>query len=78
MSEAKVKIFDIWCEGFMATGESSGANSLGCCSGKDLKEACINFAKTNKDFANYFNEDRMTYWGCRIFDNEADARKSFG
>jgi hypothetical protein len=24
------------------------------------------------------NQENMTYWGCRLFDNEADARKSFG
>lgn len=70
--------FDIWCEGYVATGQSSGAMLLGHAKGEDLKQACINFAKQDKEFAGYFSEDRMTYWGCRIFDNGSDARRSFG
>lgn len=25
-----------------------------------------------------YNAEHLTVWGCRLFDNEADARKSFG
>jgi hypothetical protein len=25
-----------------------------------------------------FNPEALTYWGCKLFDNEADARKGFG
>lgn len=73
-----MKDYDIWCEGYVATGGSSGANLLGHCVGKDLKDACKNLAKKDKEFAIYFDEERMTFWGCRIYDNGADARKSFG
>lgn len=70
--------FDIWCEGFAVTGESGQATLLGCEKGIDLKDACKNLASKDEEFARYFNEDNMTYWGCRIYDNELDARKSFG
>lgn len=71
-------IYDIWSEGFVATGQSSGAIHHGTAEGKTLKEACINLADQNKEFKEYFNEERMTYWGCKLFDNSVDARKSFG
>lgn len=70
--------FDIWCEGYAATGQSSGATVLGHCEGINFKEACKNLAKKDNEFARYFNEERMTYWGCRLYDNGSDARKSYG
>lgn len=73
-----IKDFDIWCEGFVATGERGHATLLGHSKGEDLKDACVNYAKQNKEFARYFNENTMAYWGCQIYDNETDARKSFG
>ena len=29
-------------------------------------------------FCPLYNQGTLTYYGCRLFDNEADARKSFG
>lgn len=26
----------------------------------------------------YYNEKSNTYYGCRLFDNEAEARRAFG
>ena len=72
------KMHEIWCEGYVAIGQNSGAIMLGYSKGKNLKDACINYAKKDSEFAKYFDVDSMTYWGCRIFDNEIDARKSFG
>ena len=60
------------------TGESGTATKLGRCKGKTFKEACISWAKQNTAFNKYFNVDKLTYWGCRLFDNESDARKAFG
>lgn len=31
-----------------------------------------------EDYRRYFNAEKLTYWACRFFDNETDARKSFG
>lgn len=72
------KKYEIWSEGYEATGESGEAYCHGIGEGKDFKDACKNFAKEDKDFAFYFNENSMSYWGCKLFDNEFEARKSFG
>jgi hypothetical protein len=72
------KHFEIWAEGYAATGESGRAIKMGEADGKDFKNACVNFAEKNDSFKKFFNPQYMNYWGCRLFDNEADARKSFG
>jgi hypothetical protein len=72
------RMFSIWCEGFRATGQSGTATLLARHAGISLKDACLNHAKEDSEFNHYFDADRMTYWGCQIFDNEADARRSFG
>ena len=69
--------FEIWIEGYAATGESGIAQKFGEAEGKDLADAVRNFFK-GRDDAKYLNKSYTTYWGCRIFDNEADARKVFG
>ncbi|MFF2798109.1 hypothetical protein [Lysinibacillus xylanilyticus] len=71
-------LYPIWSEGYKATGQSAGAMCHGEAEGETFKEACVEFASTNKRFKEYFDEERMTYWGCRLFDNSVDARKSFG
>ena len=73
-----MKLFEIWCEGHQATGDSSDAGHLGWMVGEDFKDACKNFASIDPAFKRYFDPEHMTYWGCKLFDNEGDARKSFG
>lgn len=110
--------FEIWEEGYAATGEHATASFIGKASGETFDEACINFAypEDKKDWngkvfihkGDHLNLDKNpdgTYrrgsvrgpippgvgrteailkggnyssWGCQYFDNEAEARKSFG
>lgn len=70
--------FEIWSEGFAATGESGPARFHGTSIGIDFKDSCIKFSLANPKFLEYFDSSRMTYWGCELFDNEIEARKSFG
>jgi hypothetical protein len=72
------KLYDIWAEGYADNGGCAGAIRLGSAQGKTFKDACKTFAEEEETFRQYFEEEQMTYWGCRLFDNEADARKSFG
>lgn len=73
-----MKDYIIFSEGYRVM-EGSGKHFYhGVSKGQNFKEACFNFAKQNDDFAEYFNEERMTYWGCRLFDNAIDASKYFG
>jgi hypothetical protein len=72
------KIFEVWSEGYRATGERGEAFYHGSASGESFKEACIELAARKPAFSTYFDRDALTHWGCKLFDNEADARRSFG
>lgn len=62
------KEWEVWSEGYAATGERANASLHGKAIAKTFEEACtIVFGKPTKDV-----------WGCRLFDNEVDARKGFG
>lgn len=75
-----MKQYEIWSEGFGDSRERHEAFFLGCGEGATFHEACINFMNTDKEHKElrYFNVKDLTFWGCRLFDNEADARRSFG
>jgi len=96
-----MKEYEIWIEGYSATGESGIANFIGKASGNTFVEACNNFEYPEDIKAQYRDEiivrkgeklklDGMSInnyvenapvpkiWGCLLFDNETDARKSFG
>lgn len=76
------KLWDIWAEGYSVTGESSGATLLASnVEAKTFTEAVETWLKTVTSHNPYItkqNDGTYTYWGCRLFDNERDARKSFG
>jgi len=67
-------VYQIWSEGFVATGESAHAHVMGEVEAPSFKEAC------DKLLANdpYYNSTSGTYWGCRLFHDEAEARRSYG
>lgn len=73
-----LKQYDIWSEGFRTNGEASGAFFIGTSFGSNFKEACDNLAIKDANFKRYYDDNKLTYWGCKLFDNEADARVNFG
>lgn len=111
-----MKEFEIWSEGYAATGEHSPAYFHGKAKGETFDEACINFRQeadvirewdgkvivkkgtplgldTNPDGTyrrGSYRGDKIegkekknkvgnySIWSCQLFDNEIDARKSFG
>jgi hypothetical protein len=73
-NQMTIKEYEIWSEGFVATGQHGFAHHHGRCSAGSFKDACKTFFKDDT----CFNEDRLTYWGCRLFDNEKEARETFG
>lgn len=78
MKAKPVRVYAIWVEGYIATGNSSKASQLGEAYGETFSEACASFFR-DRDDAQFFRAgDVPMYWGCRLFDNEADARKMFG
>ena len=75
-----MKVFQIWTEGFAATGEHGAAYKMGAAKAESFEEACqlvcgeAEFQKRHGTF----DPESLSVWGCRLFDNEKDARKGFG
>ena len=72
--------FELWEEGFLATGNRAKASYLGRFEGETFMDAYLCMVKSvyGDTPPDYVRLDIPQVWGCRIFDNEADARKSFG
>lgn len=70
--------YNIWCEGFVATGQRGKATLLGTIEANSFREACDLMAVKDSDFAKYYDSSRLTYWGCRLYDNINDASKFAG
>lgn len=76
-----VMLYEIWSEGFRVSGETgSKAYKIGEQKANSFEEACDLFVKRNPQYKDCYEKRNgvPAYWGCRWFDNEADARKAFG
>ena len=67
---------EIWCEG--DPQRDFTACHLGYGKGDTLAEACADLASRRESFKKFFNASTMKYLGCRVFDNELDARDNYG
>lgn len=77
------KEFEIWIEGYKATGESAKASLVSKETAFSFHEAVQQYVNSlEPDQAKYWNYSKehnvWTMWGCRAFDNETEARKAFG
>ena len=72
-----MKKFDLWMEGYRATCEGSDATYIGTYYADTFEEACKMYAKF-KGITLGTHGGMLADWGRRIFDNEDDARKSYG
>jgi len=70
--------FEIWCEGYACTGDRAGAYHMGTWSGTDFRDAVVRFMDSDPGLKLYFDEESLSHWGCKLYDNEKDARASFG
>lgn len=66
--------WQVWTEGYAATGEHGTAKFQGVVRARTFKEAC------DQAFAGseHYDAQMLTLWGCRLFKDEAAARASFG
>ena len=72
-------IFDVWLEGYVTNGDRSKATFMGRQDGEDFDDACLRATvKKGWDMSYYKSGNPPTYWACRYYDNETDARKVFG
>jgi len=77
--------YNVWVEGYSATGQSAPAQQLinpnsdsGMWEADSFKEACKKALIGLKWDYLYYNEASNSYWACRFYDNEKDARIDFG
>jgi hypothetical protein len=80
-----MNIYEVWVEGYIATGERDKAQQLKNLNrddnkweANDFKSACLLAIETLKWDLNYYNKDNNSYWACKFYDNEKDARKNYG
>lgn len=82
--ENNMKLFEIWMEGFAVTGHHGVAQKLGEAYGTTFEDAIKNYMDKNPDsgiqsgYKNYHASGGYHIWGCKLYDNEKDARESFG
>jgi hypothetical protein len=78
-SKMESRLFEIWSEGYDFGGsEKVKARYWGCETAKSFSDACRVHAKMYSSFEKYFNDTYLEWWGCRLYDNEGDARRRFG
>jgi hypothetical protein len=73
---------ELWMEGYAVTGNSGTARKVDTVYASTSEEALEMYANKNKGKVDvHTDEDGKKWysdWGCKIYDNEVDARKSFG
>ena len=87
-----MKIFEIWMEGYSATGERGVAQMIGKGEGETFDDAVKDYMSKNPKHGieenkrtsyrtqeYYDNRDsNWNIWACNLYDNHADAAKAFG
>lgn len=71
-------LYEIWVEGFAATGQYGLAHKLGEERGETFEDACAKFMTYRPKLAEVYNPKTNTHWGCKLFDNKLDAMRKFG
>jgi len=75
--------FEVWCEGYRATVDRADATLLGRVVAADF-DGAVRAVRDSMDDARSracFEQQgvgRWTFWACRLWDNELDARESYG
>ena len=72
--------FDVWCEGYILIEQKSRAIFLGRVEGaQTFEDACRALLGADPFFSERTNpltgERYLAFYGCRLFDNEHDARE---
>lgn len=71
--------FQVWCEGYRASGDKADATFFGEVEALSFREAVESLRDKSDDPGLYtFRGARCFHWECELFDNEADARRRFG
>lgn len=71
--------FEVWMEGYLATGMEgvpTNPEMLGTVEANSFQEACDIIGKSKK-WANLYNSERRSIWGCRLFQTHEEACELF-
>lgn len=71
-------LWNVWAEGYAATGERGTATFVGSVRAATFVDACRILHNDGWGQFSLTPDGQPMYWGCRLFDNEADARKTYG
>jgi hypothetical protein len=70
--------FEVWMEGYAATGGTAYAEFVAEVEAETFEEACVKALKVRHFDMSFYRPESNAYWGCRLFDNEREARRVFG
>jgi len=69
-------LYEIWMEGYVVQGGCGHAHLVASIEANSFQEACDKHFSTVGD--GIYRSSQLSYWGCRLFDNETDAKRTFG
>lgn len=69
--------YSVFMEGFMIQGMDSAAKAsfIGTVEATSFADACEKALQKEGHDMTLFNKERLTYWGCKLYDNMDDASK---
>ncbi len=72
------RIFEVWSEGYSSMGEHGPAVFHGVVTAGTFAEACDKLFSPEEHRDYYHKSKTLSYWMCKLYDNEKDARRSYG
>ena len=75
-----MSVYEVWAEGYRVMEGAGYARKLGEVEAPSFRVACKmvcgdpDWQARNGDF----DPERLTVWGCRLFPDQASARRAFG
>ena len=73
-----MKSYEVWIEGYIVIEGSCKAQSIGSYKAKTFKDACVKALRKQKFRMEFYDKVSNRFWGRSLYDNETDARKTFG
>lgn len=68
--------FEVWSEGYRTNGNSGGPMFHGSFEAESFQAAC-DMCFSGRAGPGLYHREAMTYWGCKLFESEKDARAGF-
>lgn len=74
-----MRTYEIWSEGYVASGNIGHAMLICEQEGESFRDACYKASFHGKfNGLGTLDLENLTLWGCKLFDNQQDAMKKYG